>query len=120
MTEKPSNKVLYREAMWEEEKGDKKVMTIVAFNKLTGRGGAEVDEEEAVSLLEERVKDKDSEAMWMLGLCYEYGIGIEQDIKCAEYLYYQSHECHNEIGRFLWLTVGFRRGSNVMKLRISL
>ena len=80
------------------EEGDKKSKTKLAWLKLSGCGGAEVDEEGAVALLEERVKDKDSDAMWMLGMCYEYGMGIEQDIERANLLYKQSKESGNEIG----------------------
>ena len=47
---------------------------------LSGLGGVAVDEDGAVALLQERVKDRDTDAMWMLGLCCEYGRGIEQDI----------------------------------------
>ena len=58
-------------------------------------------DESVVSLLEERVKEKDEEAMWMLGLCYEYGIGCERDLTRAETLYKQSCDGGNVIGKFL-------------------
>ena len=70
--------------------GDEKAKTKVAFFKLSGRGGVDVDEDEAVVLLEERVKDGDCEAKWMLGLCCEYGIGTEQNIERAQNLYVDS------------------------------
>ena len=38
------------------------------------------------------MKEKDGEAMWMLGLCKEYGRGIERDIEGAEKLYEGSKE----------------------------
>ena len=63
-------------------------------------GGTEVDPEKAVALLKKRVKKKDAEAMWILGLCCEYGIGIEKDLERAESLYEQSREKGNEIGEF--------------------
>ena len=66
----------------------------------SGLGGVDVDEDGAVALLEERVKEGDTDAMWMLGLCYEFGIGIEQDIEQAEKLYQQSSDGGNEIGKF--------------------
>ena len=68
--------------------------------KLSGRGGVEKDADEAVSLLEERAKDGDNEAKWMLGLCYEYGMGTEKDIEQAASLYEQSSEGGNSIGTF--------------------
>ena len=83
---------------------------------LSGLGGVDVDEDGAVALLQERVKDGDTDAMWMLGICYEFGIGIEQDIEQAEKLYQQSSDRGNEIGEFFvsheWCAYG--RGSEEM------
>ena len=45
------------------------------------------DAEAAVALLEEKVKDRDAEAMWMLGVCCEFGMGTKQDVERAEQLY---------------------------------
>ena len=83
------------------EKGDERAKTELAWYKLCGVGGAKKDVDEAVRLLEERVKDRDGEAMWMLGLCKEYGLGTEQDIEGAEKLYKQSRKAGNEIGKIL-------------------
>ena len=83
------------------EKGDDRAKTELAWYKLCGGGGAKKDVDEAVILLEERVKDRDGEAMWMLGLCKEYGLGTEQDIEGAEKLYKQSRKAGNEIGKIL-------------------
>ena len=69
------------------ERGDVRAKTKLAWLKLSGNGGADVDAEGAVALLEERVEDSDNQAMWMLGVCYEYGIGIEQNAERAEWLY---------------------------------
>ena len=90
----------FREAVRAMESGDKKAKTKVAFYKLSGRGGCEVDVDGAVLLLEERANE-DKEAQWMLGLCCEFGMGIEQDIERAELLYRQSSESGNETGWFL-------------------
>ena len=83
------------------EKGEESAKTELAWYKLSGYGGARKDVDEAVRLLEQRVKDRDGEAMWMLGLCKEYGMGIEQDIEGAEKLYKQLSEAGNEIGDIL-------------------
>ena len=84
------------------EKGDdESAKTKLAWYKLSGVGGCEIDTNGAVALLEERVKDKDAEAMWMLGVCNEFGIGCEQDISRAEELYKQSSKGRNEIGMIL-------------------
>ncbi len=104
----------YREAVNAMENGDVKAKTKVAYYKLTGLGGVEVDEDEAVVLLEERAKDGDSEAKWMLGVCCEYGIGIEQDIERAVLLYQQSSEGGNVVGEFLLKNCEGGRGSGVM------
>ena len=85
------------------EKGDESSKTELAWYKLCGVGGARKDVDKAVILLVERVKDGDGDAMWMLGLCKEYGLGTEQDIEGAEKLYRQSSEAGNEIGKILAL-----------------
>ena len=105
----------FREAAHEMENGNVKAKTKVAFYKLTGLGGVEVDEG-AVSLLEERANDGDNEAKWMLGLCCEYGIGIEQDIERAVLLYLQSSERGNVVGEFLFENGEGGRGNGVMKV----
>ena len=91
----------YRDALNAVERGENSAKTKVAWYKLSGHGGAEKDEEGAVVLLEERVKEEDAEAMWMLGECNEFGIGTEQNIKRAEELYKQSSERENRIGKIL-------------------
>ena len=96
------------------EKGKESAKTELAWYRLSGVGGARKDVDEAVVLLEERVKDRHGEAMWMLGLCKEYGIGTEQDIEGADKLYTQSKKAGNEIGRFLESRKEFERGSGEM------
>ena len=95
------------------------VKTKVAFHKLSGRGGVEVDVDGAVALLEERVKEGDCEALWMLGLCCEYGMGTEQDIEEAEKLYGESYEGGNVVGEFLMKNGKGGRGTGVMKLKVN-
>ena len=91
----------YKDIVRAVESGDNEAKTKLAWYKLSGCGGAEVDEKGAVVLLEERVENKDVEAMWMLGLCYEYGMGCEQDIERAESLYDESSKGESVIGKFL-------------------
>ena len=88
-----------------------------AWLMLSGLGGVDVDEDGAVALLEERVKDRDTDAMWMLGICYEFGIGTEQDIKQAEKLYQQSSDGGNEIGIFFATHEDVGRGSGNVRMR---
>ena len=91
----------YKKVARAEDDGDHKAKTKLAFFLLTGKGGAEVDEDRAFALLKERVKDRDTEAMWMLGLCYEYGIGCEEDFERAMSLYEQSRDGGNAAGKLL-------------------
>ena len=113
--EQKSDEVQYKEAVRAMDSGDESAKTKVAYFKLSGRGGVEVDADGAVALLEERVKDRDYEAMWMLGLCCEYGIGTEQDIERAVNLYRESYEGGNVVGGFLMNDKG-GRGTGVMKV----
>ena len=80
---------------------ENRVKTKRAWSLLFGYKDGKRDEKKAMIILEGQVKNEDNEAMWILGLCKEYGIGIEQDIKGAEKLYKQSSEHGNEIGKFL-------------------
>jgi len=119
MTEKgggdgPSDEAQYIEAVRAMESGDEKAKTKVAFYMLSGRGGAEIDPDTAVALLEERVKDGDIDAKWMLGLCCEYGMGIKQDITRALELYRQCDADENEIGRFFTMNYEGGRGTGNM------
>ena len=106
----------YKEVVNAVESGDNKAKTKLAWYKITGCGGAKIDKDGAVVLLEERVKHGDMEAMWMLGLCYEYGMGCEQDIREAEKLYKQCFDSGNVIGMFL--CENGKRGSGVMYMRL--
>ena len=110
----------YKRVLSAVESGDNKAKTKLAYFKLSGCGGVDVDEDGAVVLLLECVKDKDLDAMWMLGLCYEYGIGCEQDIKEAEKLYKESCIGGNVIGMFLFDNGKDKRGSGEMKVPGSL
>ena len=87
-----------------------------AWLMLSGLGGVDVDEDGAVALLEERVKDRDSDAMWMLGICYEFGRGIEQDKVQAMKLYQQSMDGGNEIGKNFVSHKHDGRGSGNMRM----
>ncbi len=91
----------YKSAIESVEKGDESAKTKLAWYKLSGVGGCEIDTNGAVALLEERVKAYDTEAMWMLGVCYEFGIGCKQDIERAEELYKESSNKKNNFGKVL-------------------
>ena len=109
------------EGMKRAVEGDESAKTKLAWLKLSGFGGATKDEDGAVALLEERVNEGDESAMWMLGVCNEYGLGCEQEgIERAENLYRQSYERSNEIGLFFWIQKRAERGNGKMKMMTSL
>ncbi len=95
------------------DEGIESAKTKLAWFMLSGHEGAVVDVDGAVALLQERVKDKDGEAMWMLGVCNEFGIGTEQDSERAMKLYKQSQNNGNEIGEYLANKEGKRILKNV-------
>ena len=98
------------------ERGEESAKTRLAWYKLCGLEGAKKDVDEAVALLEERVKEKDGEAMWILGMCKEYGIGTEEDTEGAEKLYSESSKRGNARGKILMTKREYGRGSRKMKL----
>ena len=106
----------YREAVHAMESGNERAKTIVAYYMLTGLAGVDIDAKGAVALLEQREKKKDSEAMWILGLCCEYGIGTNQDIDRAVSLYNKSSKAKNIVGSFLLENDEGGRGTGVMKV----
>ena len=109
-----SDEAHYRQAVSAMENGDKTAITEVAFYKLTGRDVTTVDEKGAVDLL--RGQHEDSEARWMLGLCYEYGMGTGQDFKQSEELYRTSAGMGNAAGLFLMSNSSSGRGSGIMRV----
>ena len=97
------------------ERGDNAAKTKLAWYYLSGNCSAEVDADKAVVLLEERVKEDDAEAMWMLGLCCEYGMGTEQDLERAKSLYRQSKDKGNYIGNFFAENRRTGRGTGILQ-----
>jgi len=91
----------YRSVLKAFEGGDKSAKTKIklAMFKLSGQGGAEIDEKGAFKLLAE-AQNTDKEALWMLGLCYEFGLGTEQDCKRAEVIYKRAG-IYSEVGKSL-------------------
>ncbi len=104
-----------------ERGNDESAKTQLAWYKLSGIGGCEIDTNGAVELLEERVKANDTEAMWILGICNEFGRGCEQNIERAEELYCESCSGKNCCGVILYLNgkeeeEEEERGSGYLKL----
>ena len=106
--------IKYKGVLKAVESGDNKAKTKLAWYKLSGCEGCEIDVDGAVVLLKERVEDKDSDAMWMLGLCKEFGMGCEQDIEEADRLYEECKDCGNVIGEFFGKYGKDGRGTGIM------
>ena len=68
---------------------------------LEGSHGVARDAHGAVVVLEERTKDHDSQAMWLLGLCCEFGMGTEQDTQRAQQLFKQAAQQGDETAKLL-------------------
>ena len=96
-----------------ELEGVKDEKTRRAWMILAGVNEGDTEKEEAVQILEERVKEGDSDAMWILGLCCEYGIGIDRDSERKEMLFKQSHDLGNEIGSFFSVNNDRMKGLSV-------
>ena len=99
-----SDEAQYREAVRSMNNGDDSAKTTVAYYLLTGKGGAEYNPEKAVALLQERALI-DAKALWMLGLCHEYGFGIEKDAILAGQLYGRSASAGNTVGHLLGIRI---------------
>ena len=76
-------------------------MTESAWNMLTGMFDDEVDAEGAVSKLRKRADANDYNALWILGLCHEFGVGCEKNLEEADALYAKSVEEGSAVGEFL-------------------
>ncbi len=107
----------YDEVSKAAKKGDGGAKTKMAWLMLAGRGGAKVDESKAISILEDRVDKNDSNAMWILGLCYEFGRGVQADSERAESLYKQSQGNGNRIGKFIASRQWYNEVNNLVVMR---
>ena len=99
-----------------------KEKTKIAWSLLSSRDKKDGSDDvsEAVALLEERVKDMDADAMWMLGVCKDFGIGTEQDSKQAASLYSQSEKGGSDIAGCLVKSVRCRKAvGELFRLQIN-
>ena len=72
-----------------------------------------------VELLEERAKPKNGEAMWMLGVRCEFGMGVKQDVKRAEELFKRSAEQGNQQGQLLATTLKNKNGRGFREMDLK-
>ena len=71
---------------------------------------------DAVQLLQQFVEEGDSDAMWILGMCNEFGLGKPRDIQEAERLYSLSSHEGNAIGSFISVNQEYEeKGKGVMQ-----
>ena len=87
------------------------------LNAKTEDEKAVMDPRELVASLKKGAKAGDGEAMWVLGICEEYGIGTKQNFEKAERLYEQSSNANNKTGKILSQKGGCGRGSGEMVLK---
>ncbi len=88
----------YNSVLEAVEKGDESAKTKAAWLILAGLGDDEID---VIALLKERMVEGDFEAMWMLGVCKEFGIETKQNTNQAAMLYDQSRDGGSKIGLIL-------------------
>ena len=86
---------------------------------LEGSHGMPRDADTAVALLEEKVKDRDAEAMWMLGVCNEFGMGTEQDVGRADQLYERGAEQGNATAKLLSYKLWNRNGRGCTQMDLE-
>ena len=94
-------------------------MTEKARWMLEGSHGMARDADAAVELLEKKVKDGDTEAMWMLGVCCEFGMGTEQDVERAEQLYKRGAEQGNATAKLLTSKLKNRNGRGCTQMDLE-
>ena len=79
-----------------------KTATEKALWMLEGRDGMARDADGAVVVLQQQVDEHhDAQAMWLLGLCCEYGMGTQQDTQRAEQLFQQAAQQGDETAKLL-------------------
>ena len=86
---------------------------------LEGSHGMARNTKAAVAVLEERVKDGDAEAMWMLGVCCEFGMGTEQDVERAEQLYQRGAEQGNATAKLLIYELKNKNGRGCAQMNLE-
>ena len=77
------------------------------------------DADGAVVVLEERTKHHDAQAMWLLGLCCEYGMGTEQDTQRAEQLFQQAAQQGNRTAKLLVDKLKNRNGRGCLDMDLG-
>ena len=90
---------------------------------LEGSHGMARDADGAVVLLEDLVNkhrnNNNADAMWMLGVCCEFGIGTEQDVHRAEQLFESAAQQGNTTAMLLADRLKNRNGRGCMEMDLE-
>ena len=91
---------------------------------LEGSHGMTRDADGAVVLLEDLVnkqhnKHCNADAMWMLGVCCEFGIGTEQDVHRAEQLFESAAQQGNTTAKLLMDKLENMNGRGCMEMDLG-
>ena len=87
---------------------------------LDGRDGMARDADGAVVVLQQQVDEHhDAQAMWLLGLCCEYGMGTKQDTKRAEQLYQQAAEQGDKTAKLLVDKLNNKNGRGCLEMDLK-
>ena len=78
------------------------------------------DADGAVVVLQQQVDEHhDAQAMWLLGLCCEHGMGTEQDTQRAEQLFQQAAQQGDKTAKLLVDKLDNRKGRGCLDMHLA-
>ena len=78
------------------------------------------DADGAVVVLQQQVDEhRDAQAMWLFGLCCEFGMGTEQDTQRAEQLYWEAAQQGDETAQLLIGELNNWKGRGCLDMDLS-
>ena len=72
-----------------------------AYWMLEGSHGYVVDANKAVELLITKAREGDSDAMWILSYCFQFGIGVEKNIEASKKLARKANALQNPVAKIM-------------------
>ena len=94
------------------EKGNAEAKYLLADGYYWGKYGLEMDDAEALRLMQESAKQDYQDALVMVGLWYAQGLIVDEDPKAAFNFYSRAHELGSKDGTFR-LATAYQRGTGV-------